>query len=166
MTIWSRALIALGAAWALLACSSYSPQGLLVGDREETVVGLMGKPTDRISLPGGVTRLVYARGPMGRHTYMVDLGPDGGVTQWRQVLGELEFADIVPGMTAEEVLREFGPPAEKRPYRPTRGQIWSYRYQTFECRWFQVTFDPAGRVDAASYGDDPLCDDHGRDRPH
>jgi len=157
------AALALAGVLTLAACSSYSPNKVRVGDSEAAVAALMGPPTTRHPLSDGGTRLVYARGPMGKHTYMVDLGPDGGVRQWRQVLGEPEFADIQPGWTMQRVLFEFGPPADRRPYRPNRGQIWSYRYQTFECKWFQVTFDPGGLVDAASYNIDPMCDDSRRD---
>jgi len=154
-----RAVALTGAlAWALSGCQSYSPNELRVGDTEGQVVGLMGSPTDRIGLPDGVTRLVYARGPMGKHTYMIDLGPDGGVQQWRQVLGEAAFSDIQPGWTMEQMRREFGPPADKRPYRPRNGQIWAYRYPTYECQWFLVDFGPDEKVVSTSYGIDPLCD--------
>jgi hypothetical protein len=157
-----RLLATLAAAVALAGCAGYAPQDLRIGDPESKVVAQMGTPTMRIAMPDGGTRLVYARGPMGRHTYMVDLRADGGVRQWKQVLAEPEFADIQPGWTMEQLLREFGPPADRRAYRPNQGQIWSYRYQTFECRWFQVTLDPRGLVDATSYGIDPMCDDNTR----
>jgi hypothetical protein len=155
-------LAAAAALGVVAACASYSPKDLRVGDPEATVVATMGSPSARHPLPDGGTRLVYARGPMGRHTYMVDLAPDGGVRQWKQVLAEPEFADIQAGWTMDRLLFEFGPPAERRPYRPNGGQIWSYRYQTFWCQWFQVTFDRNGRVDATFYNVDPVCDHDGR----
>jgi hypothetical protein len=152
------ALLAAAALALLSACASYSPKDLRVGDPEATVVATMGPPTARHPLPDGGTRLVYARGPMGRHTYMVDLTAAGGVRQWKQVLAEPEFADIQPGWTRDRLLFEFGPPADQRSYRPNGGQIWSYRYQTFWCLWFQVTLDRNGVVDGASYNVDPMCD--------
>ena len=62
------------AAWgaalgALAGCASYSPQGLQTGQGEAQVSQQMGEPTGRYALPDGATRLEYARGPMGRHTY-------------------------------------------------------------------------------------------------
>jgi hypothetical protein len=158
MGLPARLLLAAVVAAALAGCQSYSPKQLRVGDPESTGVALMGPPTARHAMPGGITRLVYARGPMGKHTYMVDLGPDGGVTQWKQVLGELEFADIRPGWTTDEVLREFGPPASRQPNRPIDGQLWAYRYENFECRWFLVDIGPDHKVVGTALGTDPMCD--------
>jgi hypothetical protein len=148
-----------GVALVLAACAGirYGPNDLNVGDPEAAVVGSMGQPTDRYEMADGVTRLVYARGPAGQHTYMVDVGPDGRVKGWRQALGELEFSRITTGMTAQQVLLEFGPPAQDRPNGPTAGRIWSYRYPTPLCQWFQIEFNRIGRVVASSFEPDPKC---------
>jgi hypothetical protein len=156
-----RALVAAVATVALAAlagCAAYSPKGLRVGDSEAAIAAAMGAPSARYPMTDGGTRLVYARGPMGRHTYMLDLTPAGGLRQWTQVLTELHFAEIEPGWTMDRVRFEFGPPAEARPNRPNRGQLWSYRYPTHECLWFQLTFDPSGVVDSTGYGIDWSCD--------
>ena len=109
-------------------------------------------------LAGGGTRLVYARGPEGRHTWMVELGADGRVQRWHQALSEAAFARIVPGMSADELLRDFGPPGHRQPLGWQPWVVWSWRYPTYECLWFRVTLDRAQRVVETSYGPDPLCD--------
>ena len=39
------------------------------------------------------------------------------------------------------------------------GQVWSWRYPTFDCLWFQVTVnDDSSLRDAGGYGIDPRCD--------
>jgi len=158
----SRIVVAALAAltWmALAGCvtKDYGTRDLRAGMDEAAVLKEMGPPTDRYKLPDGVTRLVYARGPAGKETYMVDVGPDGRVTAWRQVLSEAAFERVRIGMTAQEMLLEFGPPSEKRPNRPTGGQIWSYRYPTYDCKWFQVEFNGIERVVVWSYQPDPKC---------
>ncbi len=157
-----RSLIAglvAGCGLALLAaCASYGPGDLRVGDAEAAVVQSMGPPAARYPLPGGALRLAYARGPFGKHTWMVDLGPDGRVTRWRQVLTEAQFAELQLGTPADEVLLTLGPPARVRPRGLRPGELWSYRYETYECRWFQVVLDEEHKVAEAGYGVDPMCE--------
>ena len=154
----SAAAPLLGAVALLGACASYGPGALRVGDAEAAVVQSMGTPAARYAMPGGVTRLAYARGPFGKHTYMVDLGPDGRVARWHQALGENEFAALQMGTSVDDLLRTYGPPAKKQARGIRPGEVWSYRYPTYECRWFQVTLDPAQTVVEAGYGVDPLCE--------
>jgi hypothetical protein len=143
---------------ALLAgCAAYGPGDIRTGDDEAAVVKSMGEPAARYPMPGGVVRMAYARGPAGQHTFMLDLGPDGRVISVRQVLGERQFAALTPGITEEELLREIGPPAERRPVGIKPGTIWSYRYPTNECLWYQITIGPDHRLQDGSYGADPRC---------
>jgi len=140
-----------------VACAAYGPGDLRVGDDEAAVVRSMGLPAARHAMPEGVTRLAYPRGPFGKHAYMVDLGRDGRVLRWHQALSEAAFATVVPGMSADELLRAFGPPGHRQPLGWRPWVVWSWRYPTFECQWFQVTLDQNQRVVDAGYGPDPLC---------
>lgn len=154
----SAGLAATTAALVLLAgCAAYGPGALRLGDAEAAVVASMGRPSARHALPDGGTRLVYARGPEGRHTWMVDLGADGRVQRWHQALGEEAFARIAPGMAADDLLRDYGPPAHRLGIARRGTEVWSWRYPTYECRWFRVTLDERGRVLETSYGPDPVC---------
>jgi hypothetical protein len=98
---------------------------------------------------------------MGQHTWMLDLGGDGRLRAWHQALGESQFAALQPGIGIEELRRTIGPPAHRRPTGRDGAQVWSWRYPTFECRWFQADIDAGGRFAGGSYAIDPMCDDRG-----
>lgn len=141
------------------AAYSYGPGGIGPGASLQDVTARMGPPTGRYALPDGQTRLEFARGPFGRETFMIDVDASGRVTQVRQVLGERQFAAMVPGMTREEVLREFGRPAEAQRVGFVGREVWSWRYPTNDCLWFRVTFGPDGRtIEGGGYLPDPRCD--------
>lgn len=153
-----RRLISLGLVTGLLAaCSGYAPGSITAGASQQQVRQRMGEPTGRYPLPGGGTRLEYARGPMGLHTYMVDVDPNGLVTGWQQVLTERSFDAITPGLPVAELLQRLGRPAQKRGGGWQPGQVWSYRFDSPFCLWWQVSVDQ-GRVVDAAYGPDPRCE--------
>lgn len=156
---WRRLVAPLAAA-ALAGCAaSYGPGPLAPGATEADVVARMGTPTGRHALPDGARRLEFARGPFGRETYMVDLDANGRVVRIRQALGEQQFLAMQPGMTREEVLREFGRPADARRVGFVGREVWSWRYPTNDCLWFRATFGPDGRlIDGGGYLPDPMCD--------
>lgn len=141
------------------ACATYAPRDLPAGASQEEIRRQLGDPTGRYTLPDGGARLEFARGPFGKHTYMVDLDAQGRVAGWRQVLTEAEFAQVQPGLAREELLRRLGRPAERWRGGRQGGEVWSWRYDTpLICQWFQVSVDDAGRVTSAGYAPDPLCD--------
>lgn len=165
MTSWSgvpfdrRSLaVALAVVCAGIAgCASYGPGPLQAGDTEAAVVARMGVPTERVKRDGG-ERLVYARGPMGRETWMVDVGAEGRVTRIYQALVPQRMAEVAPGMSEAALLDWLGPPAERRRLGLEGRRLWAWRYPTNECFWFQVTLTAAGNVMDAGYGIDPMCD--------
>jgi hypothetical protein len=142
----------------LTACAGYGPpKDLRVGSSEAEVVQAMGQPTGRYKLPEGPTRLEFARGPYGRHTYMVDLDAQGRVLQWDQVLERRYFDAVTPGMTSDQLLRFIGRPSERLGMM-RNGQIWSWRYYNTDCLWWQAQLDAQGVVTSAGYGTAPGCD--------
>jgi hypothetical protein len=147
----------------LAGCAGYSPDAVRVGQTEAEVAQAMGAPTGRYPLPGGAQRLEYARGPYGRHTYMIDLDAQGHVAKWEQVLDAWHFEDVLPGQTRDQVLRNIGRPGE-RAGMMRNGQIWSWRYANNDCLWYQAQFDAQGIVTSAGYGIAPGC--NGDDRNH
>lgn len=153
-----RRLIAVLAAALAAGCAGYSPSDVKPGQTAEEVARSMGPPTARYSLPDGRQRIEYARGPMGKHTYMIDLDAQGRVTGWEQVLTERNFESVAPGMTREQVLLKLGRPAEHL-LIPRQGfDIWNYRYDASPlCRWYQVSMR-GDAVAEAGYGNDPMCD--------
>ena len=134
------------------------------GTTRAALQGVWGAPTGEHAMPDGGHRLEYASGPYGRTTWMVDLDAAGRVLQARQVLNEAEFQDVMatPNLRRGEVLRRLGAPGEVRGYgwrREDRGnQIWSWRYPTNDCLWFELTLAADGRVTGGGYGVDPACD--------
>lgn len=154
----SFALVAL----ALSACAGYSPGDLRPGQAEAEVRTRMGEPTGRYALPDGGSKLEYARGPMGKHTYMIDVDAAGRVRGWEQVLTEPRFDAVKIAEPQAEVRNELGRPSETRVGWRGVGQVWSYRYESLFCRWFQVWLVD-GRVREAAYAADPMCEEARRD---
>jgi hypothetical protein len=150
---------AAGIALGLLAgCAGYAPTGVTSGQSAEDVARLMGPPTGRYPLASGGQRLEYARGPYGKHTYMIDVDPAGRVTGWDQVLTELNFNSLPAGMTRDEVLVRIGRPSERYYIGWQERDIWAYRYPINECQWFMVSIGREGRVVDTGYGIDWRCD--------
>jgi len=135
------------------ACAVYTPPAALVGQSAQQVKAVMGPPTVEMA-----DRLVYARGPMGEHTWFVWLGQDGRVQALEQRLREDLFAQVLPGMSREDVVHWIGPPGERWGLARGRGEVWSWRYENHQCQWFQVEIDAQGRVRNAGYGIRPECE--------
>src|SRR5471032_2334195 len=111
MKLW----LALLANMLLSACASYSGSGLKPGEaRLEDVQSLMGPPAMRWQEADGSIQLAYPRGPLGYHTFMVKLRPDGRLQSIVNVLDEEGFAQIHAGLTKDRVLRVLGPPDYSR----------------------------------------------------
>jgi hypothetical protein len=143
----------------LAACAGYGPGPAAVGQTEAEVAARMGPPTGRHALADGRTRLEYARGPFGRHTFMLDLDAQGRVASVQQVLTEARFNAIRAGMPRAELLAELGRPSDRRSGGWQGGEVWSWRYDAIFCQWFMVSVTDQGVVKDTAYGPDPLCDD-------
>ncbi|HNU10830.1 MAG TPA: hypothetical protein PKJ45_05640 [Rubrivivax sp.] len=156
-----RRLAALLLAAPLAACVLLQGPQLALGQTEAELVAQLGAPTGRYAMPNGNQRLEWATGPFGRHTWMVDLGPDGRSVWFAQVLERsylARFAARAQGMDTQQLLRELGRPAEKQPNGWGGGQTWSWRYVTNDCLWWQVSIDKDDKVTGAGEGIDPICD--------
>ena len=154
-----RALSVLSAALLIAGCAGYGPGDLKPGQAEADVRARMGEPTDRASLPNGGSRLDYARGPMGGHTYRIDLDASGRVQTVQQILTEANFETVRPGQARADVRERLGRPSEQRVGWRGVGEVWSYRYDyRFQCRWFQVWLVEE-RVREGAYAPDPICDE-------
>ena len=154
-----RVVLGVVAALLLGACAtSYGPGGLAAGSSVDEAVRRMGQPTGRHTRDDGGTRLEFARGPMGLHTYMLDFDTAGRMVRVEQVLTESNFYALRPGMTADEVLRRIGRPSDQRYLSRQRHRLWSYRYETPFCIWFQVSIGADGRVSELGHNLDPMCE--------
>lgn len=153
-----RWLRAAAVALVVAGCAGYSPSGLTPGLSEAEVVQRMGPPTARYALPAGGTRLEYWRGPAGRETYMVDFDTAGRMVDWEQVMDLWYLTRVTAGLTSQDVLMRVGHPVETKFYPRQQVAVWSYRYPTNDCLWFQISLDADGRVISGGQATDPQCD--------
>jgi len=152
---------------AVAGCAAAWRQPPQAGEDEAAVRQRLGTPTSRYTLGDGGSRLEYATGPFGRQTWMVDVDAGGHVRGARQVLGEASFADVQarsPGLSRDELLLALGRPGERRAGGRAGGEVWSWRYPTNDCLWFQVSVGDDGIVRSGTYGIDPGCDTRGDGR--
>ncbi|MBE0546108.1 MAG: hypothetical protein IH627_00285, partial [Rubrivivax sp.] len=84
------------------------------------------------------------------------------VVQARQVLNEAEFMQVqvrvAGGLDRDELLRWIGHPGERRRGGWAGGEVWSWRYPTNDCLWFQVSVSDSGWVTGGAFAIDPVCD--------
>lgn len=128
-------------AFALAGCASYGR--LSSASTESEVRASMGAPAMTFDEAGGAKRLVYPRGPLGVETLMADIGPDGRVRSFGNVLKDDTFFQVHAGMTKDEILRLIGPPGETMAFPRNHTHAWDYRYMdTWGYRAiFSVTFN-------------------------
>lgn len=146
-------------AWLLQACAGYSPGNMPAGTPRDEAVKAMGTPTGEYRLTDGGSRVEFARGPFGKHTYMLDFDANGRLTRWQQVLTEANFNALKMGMDQQEVRMSLGRPSQQRYLSWPKLMLWSYRYDSTPfCLWFNVGIDAGGKVADLGYTPDPLCD--------
>jgi hypothetical protein len=150
----AAALLALGAA----GCGTLTPGTTPIGTPIETVRHGIAAPSGEYALPNGGTRLEFAQGSFGKQTWMLDFDAGGHLVANQQVLTEANFADITPGMNANDVRMRLGRPANVFHVPWQQVQVWNYRYATGDCVWFQVSLSQAGQVTESNIGSDPACD--------
>jgi len=141
---------------SLQACTTYSPSSSMIGMSISEVVNAMGKPDREIQITQGM-RLEFPRGPKGKHTYFVNFDEQGKLISWTQVLTEERFKLIQPGMPEDEVMNLIGAGKERFGLARNRGYVWSFRYQTPLCQWFQIEFTAEKTVRSVGYGLPPEC---------
>ncbi|HNW64938.1 MAG TPA: hypothetical protein PKJ32_18150 [Piscinibacter sp.] len=158
---WNRILSLAAVALASAGCVNMNnPTRLVPGASADEIRQWLGEPSGRYPLAGGAQRLEYARGPFGKQTWMLDVDAEGRLTSATQVLIEKQFNAIRAGATADEVLRTIGRPSNVGYVGWHKTQtVWSYRYASPFCQWFQVGLSEAGVVEDTGYGPDPICDD-------
>ena len=140
----------------LAACTT--PQSLRPGTQEPEVRAALGRPTASVALPGGGSRLQYSGQPFNQSVWNADFDPSGKLVRVDQMMSDESFARIASGKaTRDEVLRDFGPPAETFQFKLKNESAWMYRYFThggFKAAMF-VYFDPTGIVKRTETGLDP-----------
>ena len=117
------------AAIALAGCAAITGPSLAPGTPEAQVRASMGAPAMEMRDPDGTRLLYYPRGPLGNHTYVAAIGPEGNLREIANVLNDGTFNAIRPGLTEEQVLRMIGPPREKAYFSNLEQTAWDYKFQ-------------------------------------
>lgn len=146
----------LSACFTLMGCVSYAPTDRMLGNSREQVIAALGQPTNDLQTSQGSV-LMYSRGPFGKHTYFAYFSKDGRATYFEQVLSEKNFNRIQPGMHRDEVIFTIGEAKDRFGLARERGYVWSYRYVTPHCFWFQIEFSNDNVVRATGYAKPPEC---------
>jgi hypothetical protein len=141
-------------------CALFDPAALPPGASIGEATRTLGEPTGEYTLPSGGKRLEFARGPFGKHTWMLDFDASGALKTTTQVLTEANFNAVRAGMSRDEVLLAIGRPSQAWPLAFQRQTVWSYRYESPFCQWFQIGIDERGKVADSGYYPDPFCEDN------
>ena len=125
------------------------------------VTARLGKPSAVYPDPDGSQWLEYRGQPMGQFQHMAHVGADGRLISYEQVLTSPNFARVkVNDWTRDQVLRNFGRPAEDTRDRATGYQVWSYRYKQDKVwnSYMNIYFNARGVVRRVEDTPDPLLD--------
>ena len=115
------------AAAFLASCASVG--SIAPGTPEADVRARMGAPALELPAPDGTRQLAYPTAPFGTQTFMAYLDRQGRLTHVEQVLDDVRFQQIRPGMTREELLRWIGPPYQTGRFPNLRQTAWDYRFR-------------------------------------
>lgn len=140
---WIPAFASVAAVLMLSACAS-NPGRIQPGMTQAQLQPL-GPPTATYPIQGG-TRWQYSQEPMGRNVYNIDVNASGEVVLVTQSLTQKVFESFVPGRTtADQMMREIGPPAEKSVVGRFDGAVWTWRFEEQNTlRVFHAYLDRAG----------------------
>ncbi|MFX1672662.1 outer membrane protein assembly factor BamE [Paraburkholderia sp. A2WS-5] len=138
--------------------------GLKIGvSTVEDVRRQAGKPEMVWEDDDGAQRLEYPRGPNGLTTWMLDFDANGKLVAMTQALTAGNIAQVVPGMTQDEVRRLLGKPATIAKYALSHEEVWSWHWAEGGVAgdgMFNAHFSPDGLVVRTSRSDAPGHEQH------
>ena len=115
-----------------------------------------GAPAAVFEEPDGSRTFDYPRQPEGAVNYLITIGPDGRMSALRQVLTPRNFERVQPGMTADQVRRLLGRPAQQQTYALKQQTEWDWRWRDGQQpKVFNVVFDADMKVLRSAVMDDP-----------
>ena len=151
-----RSLLAFALALLLAACAT--PLSMKLGTSIDEARSAFGRPTAEVKLPDGGTRLQFSGQPNNQSVVNADFDPQGRLRVVEEMMTDESFARVRSGKDRQEdVLRDFGRPAETFHYRLSNETAFMYRYFThggFKAAMF-IYFDPSGVVKRTETGMDP-----------
>jgi len=157
---WRRVALTCATALMLAACAQPWQQ-FQAGQDQSEIIARMGPPREVYDLPGGGRRLMWPTQPMGSTTVAADIDASGKIVNVRQVLQLSEFNRAEIGKwTRNDVLINFGRPAQTQFFRLSQREVWSYRYteNNIHHMLFNFAFDTNGVLRETQRSPDPLRD--------
>jgi outer membrane protein assembly factor BamE (lipoprotein component of BamABCDE complex) len=132
-------ILGIFALFGMLLLSACDQQGRLVEEpgleklakgisTESDVRMVMGQPGTVWDAEDGARSLEYPKGPAGHRTWFFDIGKDGKLTDYRQVLADEYFEKIKPGMSMDAVRRMLGKPRSAVQYKLKNEEVWEWLY--------------------------------------
>jgi hypothetical protein len=161
LTTLARPAIALALILGLSACAPLVRGTPAAGTPLAEVTARLGKPTAVYPAPDGGQVFEYRGQPMGQFQHMARFGADGRLLSYEQVLTTDNFARVGIGRwNRDDILRQFGRPAEVSRERVNDDEVWSYRYKE-KGVWdslMNITFTKRGIVRRMEITPDPVLD--------
>lgn len=155
---------ALGCAMLLFGCDregrpieQFGLDKLARGISTEAEVRIVMGPPDIVHEESDGSRtLEYPKGPFGHRTWMFEIGKDGKLADYRQVLTDENFARVKDGMSREQVRRLLGKPRTVVSLQLQNEEVWDWLYlQGNTPRVFNVHFDiGSGKVKRTTASDE------------
>jgi hypothetical protein len=151
----------LAAMVALVAGCAQPWQSVEPGADQSTLIARLGPPRETYNLPDGGKRLMWPTQPMGTTNTVADIDASGKVVSVRQVMQASEFYRAkVNEWTRNDVLINFGRPAETAYFSRMQREVWSYRYieNNTDYMMFHFYFDDQGILRLTQKTPDPMRD--------
>ncbi|WP_321937018.1 MULTISPECIES: hypothetical protein [unclassified Paraburkholderia] len=151
----------LAAVMALVAGCAQPWQSIVPGTDQSALIARLGPPRETYNLPDGGKRLMWPTQPMGTTNTVADIDTNGKVVSVRQVMQESEFNRArVNEWTRDDVLINFGRPAETAYFSRMQREVWSYRYveNNIDYMMFHFYFDNQGILRLTQKTPDPMRD--------
>lgn len=123
-----RLALAFASIAVLAGCANY--QSVTPGMTVTEAIQKLGKPSTTCKQANGTERLIWTMQPYGQYSWGTNTTPQGTVTGVQQLLTDANFQKLATGRwTDQQVLCEFGEPANKYGIAKGNEIVWAYRYK-------------------------------------
>ena len=154
-------LAILAAVATLAGCANFTE--VAPGSMLTDVEASFGRHNHECPLPDGGKRVIWATQPHGQYAWATNVSPTGQIDKIVPILTDEYFKKLHVGMTPDELLCTYGPPALIEPtgLGEMRRTVWSYRYRQSGV-WnslMHVYINDNDQVDRFHPGPDPMFDE-------
>ena len=121
-------LAALAFTLALAGCAQL--QSVAPGTPVADVIKQFGDPITVCRQPDGTQRLIWTQQPLGQYAFGTNTTKNNTVGEITQLLTDAHFEVLATGQWSDQqVLCEFGPPANVQGIAKGNELVWAYRYK-------------------------------------